>query len=155
MELVDLVARSGQQTPAASEAHLRREVENNHPDWCGCPLNTAISKDYVDVIGGKKLQFTYKTSEKNADVRVRGSWQFQEAVLEPHKRIRCGASNCACIVNYPQIAGNDPHIYNRAFKLTGKPLLNISPYKVNGKLFRLGGPAETAKSGRKCRFVQY
>ena len=110
----------------------------------------------MDTIGGgKRLQFTCKTYEKIADARVRASWQIQEAVREPHKRVLCGVSTCTCTLNYPQTRGYDPHIYNRSFKLTGKPILKVSPYKQDGVIYRLGGPAETTKGGRKCRFVQY
>ena len=59
MDLVDRVARSGQQTPETFEQYLRNEIENNYPDWCFCPLNIGTSKDYVDTIGGGKTGSVY------------------------------------------------------------------------------------------------
>ena len=51
------------------------------------PIEHRYLEEYVDVIGGKRLQFTCKTCEKIADVRVRASWQIQEAVREGKVRL--------------------------------------------------------------------
>ena len=161
MEGVDLVARSGASTAEEFEESICREL-STYENLCHCPLKTPL------MIGRcikERGEFVYKyrcsLCAMDATIRLDANCQIKEACRHPPKLhpgwvdVRYRASKGPEEAEYS--LPKDPHLENSLFRLDGRRLLPVSPFKAfNGKAFLAAGPIMTVcRTYTDARFAPY
>ena len=161
MEGIDLVARSGTSSAVEFEESICLELSARE-NFCHCPLKTPfIIARCIKERGEFVYKYRCSLCALDATIRVNANCQLKEACRHPPKlhpgwidaRYRVSKDPEEAEYSLPK----DPHLESSPFRLDGRRLLPVSPFKAfNGKAFLAAGPIMTVcRRYTGARFAPY